>query len=79
MEEQKLDSFESNLISGIFYLKSEDTDLAKKYFLKAKIRSEKFILNNYVSNSLYNWSNLSNLNQAMRDLEKIDQRLELVF
>ena len=76
LEEQKLDSFESNLISGIFYLKSADTDLAKKYFLKAKIRSEKFILNNYVSNSLYNWSNLSNLNQAMRDLEKIDQRFE---
>jgi tetratricopeptide (TPR) repeat protein len=76
LEEQKLDSFESNLISGIFYLKSEDTDLAKKYFLKAKIRSEKFILNNYVSNSLYNWSNLSNLNQATRDLEKIDQRFE---
>ena len=76
LEEQKLDSFESNLISGIFYLKSADTDLAKKYFLKAKIRSEKFILNNYVSNSLYNWSNLSNLNQATRDLEKIDQRFE---
>ena len=76
LEEQKLDSFESNLISGIFYLKSEDTDLAKKYFLKAKIRSEKFILNNYVSNSLYNWSNLSNLNQATRDLEKIDPRFE---
>ena len=76
LEEQKLDSFESNLISGIFYLKSEDTDLAKKYFLKAKIKSEKFILNNYVSNSLYNWSNLSNLNQATRDLEKIDQRFE---
>ena len=76
LEEQKLDSFESNLISGIFYLKSAETDLAKKYFLKAKIRSEKFILNNYVSNSLYNWSNLSNLNQATRDLEKIDPRFE---
>ena len=76
LEEQKLDSFESNLISGIFYLKKAETELAKKYFLKAKISSEKFILNNYVSNSLYNWSNLSNLNQATRDLEKIDQRFE---
>ena len=60
LEEQKLDSFESNLISGIFYLKKAETELAKKYFLKAKISSEKFILNNYVSNSLYNWSNSSN-------------------
>ena len=36
LEKQKLDSFESDLITGIFYLKNSNLDLAKKYFLKAK-------------------------------------------
>ena len=61
LEKQKLDSFESNLITGIFYLKNSNLNLAKKYFLKAKNINSKFILNNYVSNSLYNWSNLKSL------------------
>ena len=62
LEKKKLDSFESHLITGIFYLKNSDIDLAQKYFLKAKNKNSQFILNSYVSNSLYNWSNLSSLN-----------------
>ena len=76
LERQKLDSFESHLISGIFYLKNSNTNLAQKYFLKAKNNSDGFILNNYISNSLFNWSNLSNLSKSTQDLEKIDQRFE---
>ena len=51
LEKQKLDSFESQLITGIFYLKNSNLDLAKKYFLKAKNKDSRFVLNNYVSNS----------------------------
>ena len=78
LEKKKLDSFESHLITGIFYLKSSNTDLAQKYFLKAKNKRSRFILNNYVSNSLYNWSNLNNLslNQATSELNKIDERFQ---
>ena len=76
LEKQKLDSFESHIISGIFYLKNSKIDLAQKYFSRAKNFNKSFILNNYVSNSLYNWSNLSNLNQAILDLEKLDRRFE---
>ncbi len=76
LEKQKLDSFESHIISGIFYLKNSKIDLAQKYFSRAKNYNKSFILNNYVSNSLYNWSNLSNLNQAILDLEKLDRRFE---
>ena len=36
LEKQKLDSFESNLIIGFFYLKNSNLKLAKKYFLQAK-------------------------------------------
>jgi tetratricopeptide (TPR) repeat protein len=76
LEKQKLDSFESNLVTGIFYLKNSDIDLAQRYFLKAKSKNSRFILNNFVSNSLYSWSNLGNydLRQAFLEFEKLDQR-----
>ena len=76
LEKQKLESFESNLITGIFYLKKSDFKSAKKYFLKAK--GSKFVLNNYVSDSLYNWSNLTNIDKSSANLElkKLDKRFE---
>jgi tetratricopeptide (TPR) repeat protein len=78
LEKQKIDSFESNLITGVIYLKKSNLNLAKKYFSKAKNKNSTFILNNYVSSSLYNWSNLEklNLNSAILELEKIDKRFE---
>ena len=74
IEKKKLDSFESHLILGIFYLKNSDIVQARKYFLKAKSKNSKFILNNYVSSSLYTWSNLLNINQASLEIEKLDER-----
>jgi len=78
LEKQKLDSFESQLITGIFYLKNSNINLAQKYFLKAKSRNSRFILNNYLSNSLYTWSSLDNYNlsQATSELKKLDERFE---
>jgi tetratricopeptide (TPR) repeat protein len=78
LEKQKLESFESYLISGIYYLKNSNLELAKKYFLKAKNRNSRLILNNYVSSSLYTWTNLNNLdiNSAALELNKLDKRFE---
>tara|TARA_B100000963_G_scaffold54583_1_gene42751 strand:- start:2834 stop:4522 length:1689 start_codon:yes stop_codon:yes gene_type:complete len=76
IEKKKLDSFESLLISGIFYLKNSNISLAQKYFFKAMNRNSRFVLNNFVSNSLYNWSNLSNLQKATSDLNNLDERFE---
>ena len=78
LEKQKLESFESSLITGIFYLKKSDFKSAKKYFLKAKAKGSKFVLNNYVSDSLYNWSNLTNIDKSSANLElkKLDKRFE---
>ena len=78
LEKQNQDSFESNLIMGVFYLKNSNFRLAKKYFLRAKNKNSKFILNNYVSNSLYNWSNLidTDFNYANSELQKLDERFE---
>ena len=78
LEKQKLDSVESQLIIGIFHLKNSDINLAQKYFLKAKTINSSFILNNYLSSSLYNWSSLNNLdlNQASLAIKKLDERFE---
>ena len=78
LEKQKLDSFESHLITGIFYLKNNNIALAKKYFNKANANNSKFILNDYVSNSLYIWTSLDSydLNQATFELKKLDKRFE---
>ena len=78
LEKQKLDSFESNLIIGFFYLKNSNLKLAKKYFLQAKNKNSKLILNEYISNSLYNWSNLvgKDIDYANLELKKLDKRFE---
>ena len=76
LEKQKLESFESQLILGVYYLKNSNIELAQKYFLKAKNRNSRFILNNYVSSSLYNWSSILNLNQATLELNNLDDRFE---
>ncbi len=78
LEKKELDSFESNLITGIFYLKNSDINLAKKYFYKAIKKNSRFILNDFVSNSLYIWSSLDSydLNQASFELNKLDKRFE---
>ena len=61
LEKRKLGNFESDLIIGIYFFKNENYDLAEKYFLKLKNRRSKFILNNFVSNSLLNWVSFENL------------------
>jgi predicted Zn-dependent protease len=78
LEKQKLESFESYLITGIFYLKNSNLNLARKYFLEAKNRNSRFVLNNYVSNSLYNWSSLKDvdINRSTLELNKLDKRFE---
>ena len=78
LEKLKLDNYESNLITGIFYLKNSNLNLAKKYFLKAKNKNSRFILNEYISSSLLNWSSLrdTDINYASLQLEKLDKSFE---
>ncbi len=77
LERQNENIFESRLVLGIFYLKYSKLDLAKKNFQKAKEKKSS-VLNNYIANSLNNWSNLktSNLNNSMIEIKKIDERFE---
>ena len=77
LERQNVNIFESRIVLGVYHLKYFKLDLAKKNFQKAK-ETERSVLNDYVTNSLNNWSNLksSNLNNSMIEMKKIDERFE---
>ena len=77
LERQNVNIFESRLVLGIYYLKYSKLDLAKENFQKAK-ETKRSVLNDYVTNSLNNWSNLksSNLNNSIIEINKIDERFE---
>jgi len=78
IEKRNLDSFESNLIVGVYYLKNEKYDLAQKYFLKIKNKKSKFAIKNFVANSLLNWTNLNklDLNEGKIRINSIDSKFE---
>ncbi len=77
LERQNVNIFESRLVLGIYYLKYSKLDHAKENFQKAK-ETKRSALNDYVTNSLDNWSSLksSNLNNSMIELKKLDERFE---
>ena len=58
-------------------MKNFKFDLAKQYFLKAKNRKSKSILDTYVANSLNFWSQLDNynFNEANLIFDQLDDRL----
>ena len=78
LEKQKESSFESNLIIGIYYLKKSKFNESKKYFLKAKQKKPRLILDNYIIDTLSNWSsvNSSNLEKSKFILNQMDNRFD---
>ena len=78
LERLKQDSFESDLIIGIYHLKNFNTNFSKKYFLKAKNRKNRSILDKFIIDTLYIWSDLKtkNLEQVTLELNNLDNRFE---
>ena len=78
LEKKNLDSYESDLITGIYYIKNKKPDLARKYFLKIKKRRSLFIVNSFLSNSLLNWVNFEQLDvkSAQTKIKTLDSRFE---
>ena len=76
LEKDEQESFESNIIIGIYHSRNNKIELAKKYFLKAKKQNPKTILDSYLIESLYNWSNLKgkSIEDSLIDLKKLDER-----
>ena len=62
---------------GIYYLNNSKSELSKKYFSKAKKIKSRTILDYFVIESLYVWSNLNNnFDDSIVNLSKIDNRFE---
>ncbi len=78
LEKRKIDTIESNLVLGTHYLKNSQFDYAKKYFDKAKRLTDRSLLDNYITNSLYLLSSLKNikLEKAESNLLTFDDRFE---
>ena len=80
LEKKKIDNFESNLISGIYYLKNKDFDKAKFYFKKLRNKNLPGSMQNLVANSLNSWSHFAdvdNLKSALSLLDTLPKKLEI--
>ena len=78
LEKENQGSFESDLIMGIYFLKNSKYRLSSEYFLKAKNRKFRTVLDNYIANTLYIWSDLENYNIdiAKIKINELDGRFE---
>ena len=78
LDRNKKNSFETDILIGINYLKNSKYDLAKDFFLKAKKRNSISVLNMYIANTLYIWSDLkeNNLEKAKQNINQLDNRFE---
>ncbi|MDA9091756.1 tetratricopeptide repeat protein [Pelagibacteraceae bacterium] len=76
LERKKLDNFESNLVSGIYYLENKDFTQAKIYFEKLKKQAQPETVQNLLSASLNNWSNLNNLKSSLSGLKSLPDRFK---
>ena len=79
LEKQNLDNFESNLVSGIYYLKKGDTSKAKIYFKKLSDKNKEGTVQNLLSVSLNNWikfPDIKDINLASDLLKTTPKRFE---
>jgi len=76
LKDKKLESFESDLIIGIYYLKNNQLDLAKEYFKKKLKKNNQNPLHQLLSQSLIVWTSLEDLefSSANKIIDKIDPR-----
>ena len=73
LERKNLSIYESDLIMGIYFLKNKNYDLAQRYFSKLDSRESKFVLDNFIVNSLINWASFSKLS-----LEKAEKKIDAI-
>ena len=64
LERKGIDNFESNLVTGVYFLKNNRIDLAKKYFKKLNEKNSEWSFQDFLTVSLDNWVSVSNLDEA---------------
>ena len=76
MDLDQKNSFETDLVIGIYYFKNDKTDLAKKYLAQAKKKNSISIIEKYIANTLYIWSDIKddNLKKVNQQINELDDR-----
>ena len=74
LEKKKLDNFESNLVSGIYFLENKNFAQAKIYFKKLKKQSQPGTIQDLLSVSLNSWSNFTDIDSALSSLKSFPDR-----
>ena len=78
LESQGLNSFESNLIIGVYYLKNKKFNKAEEYFKKLTILGKDRTITGFLSATLNNWVLFSkkNQNEALKLINDLNPRFE---
>ena len=79
LEENKIDNFESNLISAVYYLKNQDQAKSTYYIEQLIDKSQPGTIQNLVSSSLNSWVNIKNqpnLGSSLQLLDSIPRNFE---
>jgi len=79
LEKKKIDNFDSNLVSAVYYLERKNFDKASVYFAKLKNKNQQGSIQNLLSASLNSWGNFkntNNLNSALNLLESVPKKFE---
>jgi tetratricopeptide (TPR) repeat protein len=79
LEKKKLDNFDSNLVSAVYYLKDKNFKNALFYLKKVENKNQPSSIQNLLSTSLNAWIsfiNIPNLNAGLNNLENIPKRFK---
>ena len=76
LEKKNLSNFESNIVSGIYYLKNNELDRAKIYFDKLKSQSRPETVQQLLTTALNSWLSSENINSTISNLESLPDRFE---
>ena len=72
LEENKIDNFESNLISAVYYLKNQDQAKSTYYIEQLIDKSQPGTIQNLVSSSLSSWVSIKNQPNPESSLKLLD-------
>ena len=72
LEHKKIDNFESNLISAVYYLENKDFKNAAVYLKKIENKNQPDSIQNLLSSSLNSWINFRNISDLKTGLNFLD-------
>ena len=76
LEKKNLDNFESNLISGVYYLENEELEKAQIYFKKLKNKNKPDSIQNLLASTLNAWTNTQSIESTLDFLDAEPNRFE---